>query len=118
MESGGERQVTAGLKPLLLLELALYFLLLLVATHSSTGVAVTHALPESLLTIMRHQPGEAVLLYLSGDQFLDKGDINAHPVGNAAGANLVGMKFSNDVYLFLTAVRALAGVAVRGRRGA
>jgi hypothetical protein len=48
----------------------------------------------------------------SGNEFFNEGDINTYPIGNAAGANFVGVKLRHYVYLFLARMNTLPRVTI------
>ena len=97
----------------LLAKLFLDFLLHLVLYDTLATPGVLHPLGVTLAAIVRHHALEPAHLDLSGNQLLDEGNINSYSIGNAAGANFMGVKLRDNMNLFLSGMNTLPGVTVR-----
>ena len=76
---------------------------------------VLHTLLITLLSVVGHQLWKPLRLGFTCDQLLDKSDIDTYPISDTAGANLMGVKLSNNMYLLFAGVIAFPGVS-KGRR--
>ena len=107
--------------PLILLDLdfpmkfRFNFLLGFILGDTALPGRVLHALLITLLSVVGHQLWKPLGLGFPGDQLLDKSDVDAYPISDTAGANLMGVKLSNNMNLLLPGVLATPGVS-KGRR--
>ena len=81
---------------------------------TSVANGVSQPLLVPALAIMMHQLCETLRFGLPGDKLLDKRYIDTNPIGNAAGANFVGVKFRHNANLLLPRMVARARVPIWG----
>lgn len=80
------------------------------------ALAVAQPLLVAIAAVLCHQPGKAFRFQLTGNQRFDEGNIDTDTIGDATGANAVGVKFRNNMQLLLAGEMALPGVAPGRRR--
>lgn len=97
---------------------ALNFLLQFIPRDTGTFLRFAQSLLIAPFAIELYQLCKTPSLGFSRDEFFYEGDINSHAVGDAAGANLVGMIFGHNMNLLLSRIGTFTGVTVRWRGGA
>ena len=90
------RDIKHDLDFLFLQKFALDFLLEFITRYTGAANGVSQPLLVPALAIMMHQLCETLRFRLSGDKFLYERYIDTNPIGNAAGANFVGVKFRHN----------------------
>ena len=93
------------------LELRFNFLLRFVLSDTVFASRVLHAFLITLLSVVGHQLWKPLGLGFPCDQLLDKSDIYADPISYTAGANLMGVKLSNNMDLLFPGVLTIPGVS-------
>ncbi|MFT4822128.1 MAG: hypothetical protein ACI9GB_002428 [Halioglobus sp.] len=96
----------------LLRELFFNFLLHFVLHNTFATARVLHPLGVTLTAIVSDHALKPTRFDFSGNEFFNEGDINTYPIGNAAGANFVGVKLRHYVYLFLARMNTLPRVTI------